>query len=116
MIALASPEELNLIIAVIGAVGAGVSVYVFLRIGLSETKKDITSVKDTIEKIEKRMDATDAKTESLGRDMATHTHMDHHVSRAEVAEIKHTLTDFIKTNDATHERIIEKIDKLAERK
>ena len=101
-------EGIQLILGLITTLGAGISVYIGLRIANTENKKEIEFLEKTI----KEVSALATANSQLIND---HIKVDNHVSKKEIKNLEDRLTEFIHNNQTTHDRIEEKLDKLSDR-
>ena len=109
------PTLAHLMIAFVGILGSGLSVFVGVKVALAEAKKDIYSLRVDMtrheQKLEKHIDSathpTAEQVVNLGK-LLERNHQD--------IERNHTEIAAIAANDITaHDKIEAKIDKLTER-
>ena len=82
----------------IAVVGAGVSVYIGLRIAMSESQKDIEYMRESVKALDERI--------------TKHADSESHPSRQELLALKDHIAEIKKTVTAQHNRLEDKLDDL----
>ena len=99
---------IQVLIALIGIIGAGLSVFVGLKVALSETKKDAIYLKERMDEHEEDFKNHIAVATHPTREEINHIH-------AQITSMSNNVSDAHKKLDRTGERLEEKVDRIIER-
>lgn len=101
--------SLQIIIAMVTVLMSGVSVYVALRIALSENKKDIVFLTKQFEKLARDVD-------KLSGELDAHQNPITHPTRESIQNIQEYIASVKRELKEAHTRIEAKVDRLLERR
>jgi hypothetical protein len=98
----------NVIIAGLGLLGSGLTVFFGMKIALAEHRKDIDYLMVEV-RLMKSID------KDLEKEVHNHHISDLHIQPGTIARIEHQIDEMQKKDDIAHSKIEAKIDKLFER-